>query len=666
LRRTITPLLLFLIALGTAAGLYAAWRRYSVEQKNRRVEIAMDYGEIHTLAQMKGIPTEEALRRFKAAGATSIAVTEDTLGALESEGSLRVSVRAGGTSVEASPRLFLRIRANLDAKGLKPALGAGAYHLTTFAIASGDGAEHAPDSGDVTEYALAVDWPTLRSAGVGLDPVAIGTVQRAGLVPVGRIANFTAASPATMAATLDLLTKDGVRTVIFQGTEVFGFRGLGKQAAEVFQRSGLQYGSVEFGKQKGDEELGRILKGDFIRVHSVSDAEMSSLSEMDAIDRFVRAARERNIRLNFVRLFTTTGDDPIQANVDYIEKIARRTARSGEFEFGTAHGFGETGVPALVFAVIGLGVAAGATLLLIRLAPVSDGAAWAALIVLAAGCAGAALVLGETGRKLVALLAALVFPILACIRRDVLGGDESRDVPPVSTGAAALKAVHGIAAASAVTGLGIVAMVGLLATRPFIVKANQFMGIKAAHAIPILLIALLTVTGLPRLDRSWMDSLAEVRNRVRSFFAEPMRVGMLVTALAALIAFMVIVARTGNEPGVGVSGIEMKFRSLLDRTLPVRPRTKEFLIGHPAFVLALALWWRGRRKWAVPLFVVGVIGQVSILNTFSHIHTPLYLSLIRDISGLVLGTLIGLAVFFATEVVFKPRRQHSAEPAAGP
>jgi hypothetical protein len=256
--------------------------------------------------------------------------------------------------------------------------------------------------------------------------------------------------------------------------------------------------------------------------------------------------------------------------------------------------------------------------------------------------------LGEMGRRLVALLAALVFPTLACLRRDVLGGEEAAP-KPVSRSAAAVGAIKSIIAASAVTSLGIISVVGLLASLTFIVKVNQFLGIKAAHAIPVLLIGLAAITGLPALDRPLAEEWRRLRGRVQSFLSEPTRVGQLLVALVALAALAMIVARTGNDPGVGVSGVELKFRALLDRILPVRPRTKEFLVGHPAFILALALWFRGRRRIALPLFVVGVIGQVSILNTFCHTHTPLHLSLIRDVTGLVFGTAIGLALFWIVD-----------------
>jgi len=138
-----------------------------------------------------------------------------------------------------------------------------------------------------------------------------------------------------------------------------------------------------------------------------------------------------------------------------------------------------------------------------------------------------------------------------------------------------------------------------------------------------------------------------MRERLRAFFSEPIRVGALILGVVAIVALAMALARTGNEPGVGVSGVELKLRSLLDRFLPIRPRTKEFLVGHPAMFIALALAFMGRRKWAAPLLVVGAIGQVSLLNTFCHIHTPIRLSIIRAVCGLVIGAAIGAAALLA-------------------
>src|SRR5207244_6076673 len=131
---------------------------------------------------------------------------------------------------------------------------------------------------------------------------------------------------------------------------------------------------------------------------------------------------------------------------------------------------------------------------------------------------------------LVALLAAVVFPCIACVRRDILSD------PPVGSGreGGAAYAVKALAQASAVTALGILHVVGLLATRPFMLKANQFLGIKAAHAVPVVLIGLLAIFGLPRLDRPWAEEWARLKERALRLFGEPTRVGQILIALLAL------------------------------------------------------------------------------------------------------------------------------------
>src|SRR5205823_12796035 len=88
-------------------------------------------------------------------------------------------------------------------------------------------------------------------------------------------------------------------------------------------------------------------------------------------------------------------------------------------------------------------------------------------------------------------------------------------------------------------------------------------------------------------------------------------------------------------------GTEMSLRNMLDRYL-VRPRTKEFLIGHPALLAALLLGaTRAGRGVRLSLALIGSIGQVSMVNSFCHLHTPLLMTVTRVFNGLWLGVLIG-------------------------
>ena len=70
------------------------------------------------------------------------------------------------------------------------------------------------------------------------------------------------------------------------------------------------------------------------------------------------------------------------------------------------------------------------------------------------------------------------------------------------------------------------------------------------------------------------------------------------------------------------------------------------MVGHPALLLGIALLLARRRNWGLPLVGLGVLGQVSLVNTFCHIHTPLVVSVMRATNGLILGVLIGLVAWF--------------------
>jgi hypothetical protein len=101
-------------------------------------------------------------------------------------------------------------------------------------------------------------------------------------------------------------------------------------------------------------------------------------------------------------------------------------------------------------------------------------------------------------------------------------------------------------------------------------------------------------------------------------------------------------------------------RALLDQYLVTRPRFKEFLIGHPLMIVGLALAVTGRRAWALPVFLAGAIGQVSLLNTFCHLHTPLFVSVLRALLGFAIGAVLGTLAWLVLWRVFPALRRPPA------
>lgn len=634
--RSIPPLKLvlwLLVLAGFAFGVRSAVTRYNVERNNRRVEVTVDYAELRSMAAAQGGPMAQVLSAFKAAGVTSVALSEDTVGGLVD--SRRLDVRTTGPEGDgtllvdaggAGPATLARVQ---DALKAKTRLGGVSLSSAGLAVAE--------------------PWQYVRGVGLGLDPAEVAQVQAAGLGIVGRVSNYNGVNDAGLTWVLHGLQEQGVRNVIFSGDAVLGFKGYvvddpkdpeQGSTASALQNFGIGYGSVEFGKQKGDQALAKAAAGQTVRVHTITGAEMLSATVPGNVQRFALAARERNIRLLYVRLFTEE-EDPVKFNADYVEKVVKALERGGMVT-GTAHGYGPLGVGTVPKAVMGLGLAAAFVLLVDAVTGLLSGGAGrlpAAVAGLGAvACAAAPLVPSSLGVKAAAFAAAVVFPSLALLHADLL--------------APARRPPHGAAlrrffSACAITSLGIATVVGLLADRLFLIKVDAFAGIKLAHVLPVLLVAAVVGLGLRAAppERPWGRVLDAARRRIATVAGQPILLWQVGAALGALVVLAVVVSRSGNDGAVGVSGLELRVRAILDRLLYARPRFKEFLIGHPALVVALLLAATGRRNWALPFFLVGALGQVSLLNTFCHLHTPLPVSLWRALLGVGIGAIIGVVAY---------------------
>src|SRR5262245_21292719 len=84
-----------LVFTGLVASVIALAKRYEAAAGSRAVALVLDYGQLRTLITTTGVPADEAYRRFKAAGITGVALTEETLADLVSEGAAEVT--AGST-----------------------------------------------------------------------------------------------------------------------------------------------------------------------------------------------------------------------------------------------------------------------------------------------------------------------------------------------------------------------------------------------------------------------------------------------------------------------------------------------------------------------------------------------------------------------------------------
>jgi hypothetical protein len=135
-------------------------------------------------------------------------------------------------------------------------------------------------------------------------------------------------------------------------------------------------------------------------------------------------------------------------------------------------------------------------------------------------------------------------------------------------------------------------------------------------------------------------------NKTGKLLRTPITLLWVIAAGVIGIVGMYYMSRTGNSGSV--TPIEKVFRTFLENTVGVRPRNKEFMLGHPLLILGAFLAFKYRN--AAFIMIVAVIAQLSMVDTFAHIHSPVLISLVRGLLGLGLGLIIGIIAVIVWQI----------------
>jgi hypothetical protein len=602
--------LFLLLSLGLLAALVIAAQRVSVEESNKTVALAVDYTEVANLAELTGQAIPAVLQQLKRAGITHVALTEISL----------------AEAVQALPfPTPYRLPENV------------AYQVKNKLPGT-------PVTTDSSGYSLAQAAVNMPNLGVGYDYVARDIARAAGLELIARPRPDFTVTAAGVGLSLDAVRGLGAKIVIFNGTQVLGNEGLIDETAAALAQRGLSWGFVELIPQLGATQLAKAVKYQLLRVHSISEAEIQQqkVTPDSAVDRYSLAARERKVRVCYVRLFFNQGTDPLTTNLAYVGDLAGTLRREG-YTLGDPTPYLSPTVNRFLHILLYAALGAVALAVIQFFFSLSIGWFWGlyvlmVLFAVAQGAVGIHLLANLAG-----LLGAVLFPVLGVL---LLRQPERPDPQPLR------RAVRAFLGISALTVAGGLLLAALFTDPPHLLAIEYFFGVKAAAVVPLLL-GLVVVLGraMPAYRETRLE-LGEQRGEAASIWAGlkqateyAVRYWHALVILLGLAVVALLLIRSGNEPAVGASGLERQFRTLLDHILWVRPRTKEFLFGHPLMVLSLALMYRGTRRGVWLGLTAGIIGQISLLNTFCHLHTPLLVSLVRAFHGLWIGLLIGLIVW---------------------
>ena len=638
--------LTLVLGIALLAALYVAIVRERKELASRRVEIAMDYSDYVALAQSYGYDEEQLLVSLRRAGLTSLAVSEE-LGANINSGTtalllpgqqliaqahfapptdptLAALARGGGLSAS---ELYLVIFDSREVSRYRTAL---AEHLGPHAVRV-----LRPAQPTILAVKSQIDY--FNNLGFGLPARPLELARKLHLLLVPRVQNderFDATQIDRIFTSF--LQHERPSTVIFFGqrNQVLGFPDHLDDAAQAFKRTGLNFGSIEtYDKnqvQKGNDGLAQRAIERTTRVEAISKTELDKLDFDTVVARYLLGARERNIRVVYLRPFLheQNGLSLEQTNIELVRQIASGLRARG-FTLGRATPVPGFRVNPLVVLVVSLAVPAIVMLLFEAFGVRRPQLAYVVFgldVLLVLG--GYAVHHDLLARKLLALVGGVSFATMG-----VVAIPRAFTLPPPATyGACVIAGLRTFGVAIGFALAGALVVVGLVSTPLLMEEIDRFAGVRALIVVPPLLAFALYVY-----TRRFGNDALDPRESVLA----PVRVYQVVlVALLAALAF-VYIARSGNQSDISPSGFELALRSNLTAVLGVRPRFKEFLIGFPLMMLLPALRLEHKRLvgW---LFAIGIaIGTSDVVDTFSHLHTPLVASLTRVFNGAVIGIVIG-------------------------
>jgi len=617
--------MLFLtVLLGLAASARILWKRVEYENANRTVQVIVDIRTLLASAPA-GTTTVEAVARLKEAGAVSAGFFEYN------------ALKLAGDGV-------IDFRRRLPLPGTPEVPGHGAQ---PFGMEASFNEEWAHQRG--TEYLEAYfgegacqdgeSYCAVPDPGEHLENLSLGLMPPPpGIEGTPRFFNTPYETPRSIELKISALSELGDSgIVIFDGESVLGFPGLIEETAiEMKKHDGWNFGMVELTPQDGSSRLARNLPGRVLPVHSISEDELSLMSRGAAIERYLRAVRDRGVRVLYVRpysnLYGLGLKEIFETNIEYTANLVGALEKAG-YKTGKAEPLGPFVISKPLRGICIAGAAALAGLLIAQFATLPSILSFAAA---AAAFFAVVFLPADHVRlftKIAALATACTVPPLAVARFFTPPWRRESVIEGISKTSARWLS------ATAITVAGGIFVAAMLSHRDFYLRLDVFSGVKLAFLLPLIILffAYLRQTGI----------------RLRDFLDSPVRYAEFAMVIAMMGAVAVYLLRSGNEGPALLGNFDSFFRHSLESWFTVRPRTKEFLIGHPALLLAGLFPASRGRYFPLVVLVFGVVGQVSVLNTFCHLHTPLEITWARVCVGLMLGFLVGTAVRIAA-LIFLP------------
>ncbi|TDP92740.1 hypothetical protein C7957_11414 [Halanaerobium saccharolyticum] len=630
-------ILIGLILITFIAAAWSLTARIEKVDQNPGVEVIMD-GEAYT--ELKSLEPEIDLQQLKESGITGLAVYQQTLGDFLEKGALKriesLDIILGEaeliTELEANQiqiselensALFAVVSTSLreQINNLEPKLEAD-YSASII-------------KRDAYDLLYFHSWhEKLEDVSLGYNASLIEAAKENDLKIAFRSNNKLNALSA-LEKNLEILNPD---FLIFDGEEVTGYPDKIEETAQLMQDQNLIFGNIEafIAAQDGSEKLAKLNDYQLLRTHSMQQDEVEQADDQKIISRYLLSVRERNVKIIYHKPYLK-GSQLKERNLGLLASLTSSLEAEGYLpgRAETVPYFSNSGWHLLL---ILLGVTA-AGILLLNYFTAFKYEKLMNLFLLAAAAAGFLFLYSGREillRQITALGSAVIFPSLAVIAFLL---DKDRGGEKLEGGLSLAFVFFNFTAAVLTALVGGIFVSSVLNSSEFIFKINDFRGVKVAFLMPLIIISLYYL---------FQPGSKDLRQKIPELLEKVIKVKHIILAGGLALIAVIYIGRTGNFPLLPVPAWELTVRSLLEKILYVRPRFKEFLIGHPLFIFSLYLGVRKRKElYFYPLLMLASVGVITTVNTFSHLHTPVQISLLRTFHAYWLSFAVAAVIIFA-------------------
>jgi hypothetical protein len=630
-------ILIGLILITFIAAAWSLTARIEKVDQNPGVEVIMD-GEAYT--ELKSLEPEIDLQQLKESGITGLAVYQQTLEDFLEKGALKriesLDIILGEeeliTELEANQiqiselensALFAVVSTSLreQINNLEPKLEAD-YSASII-------------KRDAYDLLYFHSWhEKLEDVSLGYNASLIEAAKENDLKIAFRSNNKLNALSA-LEKNLEILNPD---FLIFDGEEVTGYPDKIEETAQLMQDQNLIFGNIEafIAAQDGSEKLAKLNDYQLLRTHSMQQDEVEQADDQKIISRYLLSVRERNVKIIYHKPYLK-GSQLKERNLGLLASLTSSLEAEGYLpgRAETVPYFSNSGWHLLL---ILLGVTA-AGILLLNYFTAFKYEKLMNLFLLAAAAAGFLFLYSGREillRQITALGSAVIFPSLAVIAFLL---DKNRGGEKLEGGLSLAFVFFNFTAAVLTALVGGIFVSSVLNSSEFIFKISDFRGVKVAFLMPLIIISLYYL---------FQPGSKDLRQQIPELLEKVIKVKHIILAGGLALIAVIYIGRTGNFPLLPVPAWELTVRSLLEKVLYVRPRFKEFLIGHPLFIFSLYLSARKRKElYFYPLLMLASVGVITTVNTFSHLHTPVQISLLRTFHAYWLSFAAAAVIIFA-------------------